>query len=70
MLTKEEVEKAGYTILPKGGYVMIQPENFPHDWEYMCTNFGVDPECKEMVLCVCGVLEVPFEKEEDENEDV
>ena len=66
MITKKQMEKAGYTVLKNGGYIVMAPEDLPHEWEFMCEAFGVDPECKEMVLCVCGVIEVPFEKEDEE----
>jgi hypothetical protein len=46
----------------------MSPEDLPHEWEFMCEAFGVNPECKEIVLCVCGVIEVPFKKEGDEDE--
>jgi hypothetical protein len=58
MLTKKQVEKGGYTVLPKGGWVRLDPMIIPHDWEDICEDFGVDPDCKEMILCVCGVKEI------------
>lgn len=68
MITKEEMEKAGYTVLKNGGHIVMSPADLPHEWEFMCEAFGVDPQCKEVVLCVCGVIEVPFNKEGDEDE--
>ena len=68
MITKEEMERAGYTVLKNGGHIVMSPEDLPHEWGFMCEAFGVNPECKEMVLCVCGVIEVPFKKEGDEDE--
>ena len=68
MITKKQMEKAGYTVLENGGHIVMSPEDLPHEWEFMCEAFGVNPECKEMVLCVCGVIEVPFKKEGDEDE--
>ena len=65
MITKEEMEKAGYTVLPQGGWIRLDPEIIPRDWYDVCKDFGVDPHCKEMVLCVCGVLEVNEEDEEN-----
>jgi hypothetical protein len=68
MLTKEEVEEGGYTVLPKGGWIRLDPTIVPHDWEDICKDFGVDPDCEELYLCVCGVKEISFEEEEDEDE--
>jgi hypothetical protein len=64
MITKKQVEKAGYEVLPKGGWVRLDPMIIPHDWEDICKDFGVHPDCKEMILCVCGVKEISFEEGE------
>lgn len=58
MLTKKQVEKAGYTILPFGGRIRLDSTDIPHDWHDLCNNFEVDPNCKEIILCVCGVKEI------------
>ena len=58
MLTKEQVAQAGYTILPQGGWVRLDPTIIPHDWHDICKDFGVDPDCEELILCVCGVKEI------------
>ena len=58
MVTKEQVEKAGYTVLPKGGRIRLDPTDIPHDWYDLCANLEVDPNCKEIILCVCGVKEI------------
>ena len=58
MLTKKQVEDAGYTVLPEGAWLRIEPEMMPHDWLFLCGHFGVDPSCKEVILCVCGVKEI------------
>ena len=62
MLTKKEIEDAGYTVLPKGGWIRINPEIIPHDWQDICKDFDIDPNCSSAVLCVIGV------KEENEDE--
>jgi hypothetical protein len=67
MITKKQMEKAGYTVLPKGGWIRLDPTIVPHDWEDLCKDFASDPECKELILCICGVKEI---YREDENEDV
>ena len=64
MITKEEAEKAGYTILPSGGYFVVSAEDIPHDWYELCVNYGADPSCKELILCVCGYKEIYEENEE------
>lgn len=58
MLTKKEIEKAGYTTLPKGGWVRLDPTIMPNDWYDICKDFGVDPTCQELILCVAGVKEI------------
>ena len=57
MITQKQVKKVGYTVLPKGGWIRIDPESIPHDWEDVCLGFGIDPECKSAILCVVGVKE-------------
>lgn len=57
MITEKQVKKVGYTVLPKGGWIRIDPETMPHDWEDICLKFGIDPECKSAILCVVGVKE-------------
>jgi len=58
MLTKQEIEKAGYRVLPQGGWIRLDPTIIPMDWYDICNDFGVDPECEEIVICVCGVKEI------------
>jgi hypothetical protein len=58
MLSKEEIEKAGYTVLPEGGWLRIMPEDFPHDWELVAKKLKFDPNATEIILCVAGVKEV------------
>jgi hypothetical protein len=43
MITKKQMEEAGYTVLPKGGWIRLDPEIIPRDWEDVCSDFGVDP---------------------------
>lgn len=57
MITKREVLKYGYTVLPKGGWIQIEPEQMPHDWDGLAKQFGFDPNCKSIVLCIAGVKE-------------
>lgn len=57
MLTKKEVEDAGYEVLPKGAWLRIDPTIIPHDWYDVCKDFGIDPECKSAILCIVGVKE-------------
>ena len=57
MLTKDGVEQAGYTVLPKGGWIRISPEIIPHDWDDICKDFDIDPECRSAILCIAGVKE-------------
>jgi hypothetical protein len=55
MITKKEVEKAGYDVLPKGGWIYINPEIIPHDWHDVCKDFGIDESAKGVYLCIAGV---------------
>ena len=64
MLTKKEIEEAGYKVLPKGGWIAIDPSIIPNDWGTICQNFGADPDSKELILCVCGVKEIHEGEEE------
>lgn len=66
MLSKKQVEEGGYEVLPEGGWVRLDPTIVPHDWMDLCKDFGVDPDCKEMILCVCGVKEIPFEEGDED----
>ena len=63
MLTKEQLQLHGYTVLPKGGWIRLDPEIIPRDWDDICKDFGVDPTCDELILCVCGVKEIKGDKE-------
>jgi hypothetical protein len=58
MITKEELTEHGYDVLPKGGWVRLSPEIIPRDWEDICSDFGVDPDCHEIILAVCGVKQI------------
>jgi anti-sigma regulatory factor (Ser/Thr protein kinase) len=58
MITKEELIEHGYDLLPQGGWVRLNPEIIPRDWEDICKDFGVDPSCHEIILAVCGVKEI------------
>ncbi len=57
MLTKKEIEKAGYTVLPQGGWLRIDPTIMPHDWHDLSKDFGFDPDAECVYLCVCGIKE-------------
>jgi len=58
MITKKEMEKKGYRVLPKGGWFRIDRATMNVDWYKLCDNFDIDPECEEVILCVCGVKEI------------
>ena len=64
MITKDEIVKAGYEVLPKGGWIRIDPTIIPHDWDDICKDFGVDSSCLEIILCVAGVKEIHEEETE------
>jgi hypothetical protein len=58
MITKEELIESGYEVLPKGGWVRLNPEIISNDWYDICKDFNVDPDCHEIILAVCGVKEI------------
>jgi hypothetical protein len=58
MITKEELIEHGYEVLPQAGWIRLSPEIIPRDWEDICSDFGVDPDCHEIILAVCGVKEI------------
>jgi len=64
MLTKKQLEKAGYKVLPIGGWFVVDPTLIPHDWKTICKSFDADPKCKELVLCISGVKEIHEGEEE------
>jgi hypothetical protein len=57
MITKNQIEKAGYQVLPKGGWFCIDPETIP-EWDSVAEDFGFDPRAKEIILCVAGFMEI------------
>lgn len=58
MITVKDLEKHGYEVLPDGGYIRLDPSIMPYDWRDICKDFGADPDCKELILAVCGVKEI------------
>jgi hypothetical protein len=58
MIKEKELIDSGYSVLPQGGWIRLNPEIVPHDWVDICKDFGVDPDCKEIILAVCGVKEI------------
>jgi hypothetical protein len=58
MITSEELIDSGYSVLSKGGWIRLNPEIIPHDWVDICKDFGVDPDCHELILAVCGVKQI------------
>jgi hypothetical protein len=58
MITEQELIEHGYNVLPQGGWIRLSPENIPRDWDDICKDFGVDLNCHEIILAVCGVQEI------------
>jgi hypothetical protein len=58
MITEQELIENGYRVLPKGGWIRLNPEIIPRDWEDVCKDFKCDPSCHEIILAVCGVEEI------------
>jgi hypothetical protein len=63
MITEIEAKKAGYSILPRGGWIYIDPEIMPRDWDDLAKSFDFDSDCKGVYLCVAGFKEVKWEEE-------
>jgi len=58
MVTKEQLLKEGYIVLPKGGWIRLDPTIMPNDWHDICKDFGCDPDCNEIIIAVSGVKEI------------
>lgn len=58
MITKSQVLDSGYVVLPEGGWFRIDPEHDPSGWDSLAMNFGFDPDCKGVILCVAGFKEI------------
>jgi hypothetical protein len=58
MITKEKLLDNGYSVLPQGGWIRLNPEIIPNDWADICSDFGVSPDCHEIILAVCGVKQI------------
>ena len=55
MITAKQLTTNGYTVLEHGGHIRIDPTIMPRDWEDVCKDFGVSPDCEEIIFAVCGV---------------
>jgi hypothetical protein len=58
MITEEQLIDSGYSVLSQGGWIRLNPEIIPHDWVDICKDFGVNPDCHELILAVCGVKQI------------
>jgi hypothetical protein len=58
MITSKELIDSGYSVLSQGGWIRLSPEIIPHDWADICKDFGVDPDCHELILAVCGFKQI------------
>ena len=58
MITEQEVISTGYQVLPRGGWIYVDPEILPRDWDDLAKGFGFDPDCRGVYLCVAGFKEV------------
>ena len=60
MLTKENWEKKGWTIVPKGGWMAIDPELLGGDWDVMAKALGFDPKCKEVIIGITAFKQINY----------
>jgi len=58
MITETELKEAGYTVLKKGAWLRLDPGILSNDWELICEDLKVDPNCDEIILAIAGVKEV------------
>ena len=68
MLSQSDIEKAGYTVLPQGGWMYIDPEIVPKDWHDLAKNFGFDSNCRGVYLCVVGVMEQSWDWDKEDGD--
>lgn len=66
MITEKEVKEGGYTVLPRGGWVYVDPEIMPRDWDDLAKNFDFDPDCEGVYLCIAGFKERTLEQHSDD----
>jgi hypothetical protein len=58
MITKKELQKNGYIVLPRGGWVRLDPMFCSRDWDELCEKFNCDPSSEEIILAVAGIKEI------------
>lgn len=63
MITKEDLIENGYSVLKKGAWLRLDPGILSNDWEDTCKDFGIDPNCDEIIVAIAGVKEVYKENE-------
>jgi len=56
MITDDELKQHGYSVV--NGHIRLDASVIPNDWYDLCKDFCVDPDCKEIILAVCGVKEI------------
>jgi len=68
MITKDELTKHGYDVLPHGGWIYITPEVLPRDWDDICKDFGLDATQRGAWLAISGVKQDTWDNDEGEEE--
>ena len=63
MITETELKEAGYTVLKRGAWLRLDPGILSNDWELICEDLKVDPNCDEIIVAIAGVKEVYKENE-------
>lgn len=58
MITQKKWEKAGYSIVANGGWMVIDPQLLGGEWGAMAKSLGFDPECKEVVLGITAIKQI------------
>lgn len=66
MITEKEVRDSGYQVLPRGGWIYVDPEILPRDWDDLSKSFGFDSECQGVYLCIVGYKERFLEVEDED----
>jgi len=55
MITKEDLIENGYSVLKRGAWLRLDPGILSNDWELICADLKVDPNCDEIIVAIAGV---------------
>jgi len=64
MITENELKEVGYTVLKRGAWIRLDPGILSNDWELICADLKVDPNCDEIIVAISGVKTI-FKRNEE-----